>query len=494
MVKVPRLISALLVLTLFGAVFSVSLQKTYAAFGDRVTVSGTQFMAGGQRIWFNGANTPWNSWNDFGGSFDATWWGNHFQSLHDNGVNSTRIWITCNGEVGINISADGTVTGATAAHWSNLDTLFQLAQSKGIYIMATLISFDHFKDNHPTYTSWRNMMVSSAKTDSFVNNYVIPFVNRYKSNPYLWSIDLCNEPDWIYEDAAAGNLSWDVLQTYFAKAAVAIHQNSNILVTVGIAMAKYNSDTVSGAQGNKISDAALQAKVNSPAAKVDFYSTHYYDWMGQYWGVPFYNTPAAFGLGTSKPALIGETPANGTTGHTLTQDYESGYTNGWQGAMAWTSNGVDSQGNFSTLVPATNAFRNNHTNLVFPSSTNKALNKTITVSSAESASYTGNYAVDGNMGTRWSSGFSDPQWIYVNLGSTMSVSQVKLKWEAAYGKSFKIQVSTNASTWTDVYSTTTGAGGTQTINFSAVNANYVRMYGTQRGTAFGYSLYEFEVY
>ena len=32
-----------------------------AAFGDRITVSGTQFMAGGQRIWINGANTPWNN-------------------------------------------------------------------------------------------------------------------------------------------------------------------------------------------------------------------------------------------------------------------------------------------------------------------------------------------------------------------------------------------------------------------------------------------------
>jgi hypothetical protein len=367
MIKSRQMLSIFLVMSMLAMMLIVTPPKAEAAFGDRVKVSGTQFLAGGKRIWFNGANTPWHSWNDFGGSFDAAWWSNHFQALHDNGVNETRIWITCNGDTGINISADGTVSGATAAHWSDLDTLFQLAQSKRIYIMATLISFDHFKNNHANYMSWRNMITNNAKIDSFVNKYIIPFVNRYKSNPYLWSIDLCNEPDWIYEDAANGNLSWDVLQTYFAKAAVAIHQNSNILVTVGMAMVKYNSDTVSGSQGNKISDAALKAKVNNAAAKVDFYSTHYYDWMGQYWGVPFYQTPAAFGLETSKPALIGETPANGTTGHTLTQDYENAYTNGWQGVQPWTSNGVDGQGNFNTLVPATNAFRNNHGALVFPS-------------------------------------------------------------------------------------------------------------------------------
>ena len=174
-----------------------------------------------------------------------------------------------------------------------------------------------------------------------------------------------NEPDWAYRTGRSGNLSWDILQTYFAKAAVAIHQNSNILTTVGIAMSKYNSDTCPGAEGNKISNAALQAKVNNPAAKVDFYSTHYYDWMGSMWGVPFYETPLAFGLETSKPAIIGEFPANGTTGNTTTQDYENGYQNGWQGAQAWSSNGVDSQGNFNTLIPATNAFKDNHYDLVF---------------------------------------------------------------------------------------------------------------------------------
>jgi hypothetical protein len=64
--------------------------------------------------------------------------------------------------------------------------------------------------------------------------------------------------------------------------------------------------------------------------------------------------------------MIGEMPAKGTRGHTTAQDYESCYRNGWQGAMGWTSDGVDDMGDFSELAPATRAFRDLHPGLVFP--------------------------------------------------------------------------------------------------------------------------------
>ncbi len=125
---------------------------------------------------------------------------------------------------------------------------------------------------------------------------------------------------------------------------------------------------------------------------------------------------------------------------------------------------------------------------------NLALNKATTCSSTENSSYPAGAAVDGNTGTRWSSAFSDPQWIYVDLGGSYSINQVRLNWEAAYARSYQIQVSNNASTWNTVWSTTNGAGGVVTINFATTSARYVRMYGTVRGTIYGYSLYEFEVY
>ena len=66
-----------------------------------------------------------------------------------------------------------------------------------------------------------------------------------------------------------------------------------------------------------------------------------------------------------------------------------------------------------------------------------------TASSTENAGTPAGAAVDGNTGTRWSSAFSDPQWIQVDLGATATIDQVTLNWEAAYARSFQIQVSAN---------------------------------------------------
>ncbi len=124
---------------------------------------------------------------------------------------------------------------------------------------------------------------------------------------------------------------------------------------------------------------------------------------------------------------------------------------------------------------------------------NLALNRPVVVSSTESSAFPGSAAVDGNTGTRWSSAFSDPQWIYVDLGATYTITRVVLRWETTYGKAYQIQVSNDASTWTTIYSTTTGDGGVDDLTVSG-SGRYVRMYGTQRATGYGYSLWEFEIY
>ncbi len=119
--------------------------------------------------------------------------------------------------------------------------------------------------------------------------------------------------------------------------------------------------------------------------------------------------------------------------------------------------------------------------------------KAVTASSEENYGTSAANAVDGNAGTRWSSSNSDPQWLQVDLGAVAAVSQVVLQWESAYGKAYQIQLSTDGASWTTVYSTTTGAGGTETLGVAGT-ARYVRMNGTVRGTGYGYSLWEFQVF
>jgi hypothetical protein len=116
-----------------------------------------------------------------------------------------------------------------------------------------------------------------------------------------------------------------------------------------------------------------------------------------------------------------------------------------------------------------------------------------TASSEQSASFPPSAATDGSTGTRWSSTFSDPQWLEVDLGSSAQISSVTLDWEAAYATAFQIQVSTDNSTWTSIYSTTTGTGGNQSLTVSGTG-RYIRMYGTTRATQYGYSLWEFDLY
>jgi F5/8 type C domain/Ricin-type beta-trefoil lectin domain/Putative Ig domain len=123
---------------------------------------------------------------------------------------------------------------------------------------------------------------------------------------------------------------------------------------------------------------------------------------------------------------------------------------------------------------------------------NAALNQPTTASSTENGSFLAADATDGNPGTRWSSAFSDPQWLDVDLGSSKTICQVGLDWETAYGTAFQIQVSNDNTTWTTIYSTTTGTGGDQVLSVNGTG-RYIRMYGTARATAYGYSLWEFQV-
>ncbi|MFG1992331.1 PQQ-dependent sugar dehydrogenase [Actinoplanes sp. NPDC048988] len=123
-----------------------------------------------------------------------------------------------------------------------------------------------------------------------------------------------------------------------------------------------------------------------------------------------------------------------------------------------------------------------------------SLNKPATASSVESATYPASAAVDASATTRWSSAFADPQWIRVDLGTSQAISRVRLQWEAAYGSAYQIQTSADGTTWTTVRSVTGGDGGVDDLTGLNAQGRYVRVNGTARATAWGYSLFNFEVY
>jgi len=337
-------------------------------------VDGKFHVDGGTKpIWINGVNVAWHKWNDFDSGYDESWWDGHLAELRANGINSARIWINCNNDNGvIIIDNDGMVSGVKDEHWDALDKLFISAERHGVYLMPTFTSFDHFKSRGAQ--SWRNMVKSDAAVDSYIEHFTIPFLSRYQENPFLWSIDLMNEPDWVHEGAENGQLAWEDISRFFARNAAAIRENSTVLVTVGMAFPKYNADG-SGYEGNKVSDTFLQKIYPNDNARLDFWSPHYYDWVGQWYGIPFTSSPfgprsrGGWGLCDSKPAILAEHSGNGSEGFTLTEDYENLLANGWQGAMAWTSNNSgtgDRMGGMENIGKATRRIAELHPDLIFP--------------------------------------------------------------------------------------------------------------------------------
>ena len=128
-------------------------------------------------------------------------------------------------------------------------------------------------------------------------------------------------------------------------------------------------------------------------------------------------------------------------------------------------------------------------------SANLALGKTAVASTTAYPTLPPSNVTDGNRFTPWSSEFTDNEWIYVDLGAVCTIDRIVLQWETAYGRSYRLQVSNDAATWSNVYSTTTGDGGVEDITLSTpASGRYVRVLGIQRATRYGYCLYEFEVY
>ena len=127
-------------------------------------------------------------------------------------------------------------------------------------------------------------------------------------------------------------------------------------------------------------------------------------------------------------------------------------------------------------------------------SLNIALNKPAVASSIENATNNAAAAFDGNPGTRWASAQQlDPQYIYVDLGTRYDLCRVVLQWEVALGKNFTIDVSDDAITWTTIATKTNNVSFSNYISLKG-SGRYVRMYGTARGTTYGYSLYSFDVF
>ena len=122
-----------------------------------------------------------------------------------------------------------------------------------------------------------------------------------------------------------------------------------------------------------------------------------------------------------------------------------------------------------------------------------SLNRRTFTSSVQSPDFPAQAAVDNNPNTRWSSAWSNQQWIAIDFGSPATIDHVTLSWNNAYARTFQIQVSDEQEHWSTVFSQNNGKGGTQSIHIAS-HGRYIRMDGIQAATEYGFSLWNFAVY
>jgi len=122
-----------------------------------------------------------------------------------------------------------------------------------------------------------------------------------------------------------------------------------------------------------------------------------------------------------------------------------------------------------------------------------ALNKPVVASSSEHGQ--AGAITDGDDNTRWASEVRNHEWVYVDLGSKEAIRGVRVNWEQAYARVYKIQVSDDASNWRDAHTVNNGREGVQEIVFTDdAEGRYVRIYGVERGSGWGFSLWDLKVY
>ncbi len=114
--------------------------------------------------------------------------------------------------------------------------------------------------------------------------------------------------------------------------------------------------------------------------------------------------------------------------------------------------------------------------------------------------------IDKDYNTRWESKAEDPQYITIDLKESQKIGGVKIYWEAAYAKNYRIEVSNDNQNWTTAFTQTNGKGGEgngdsnrdnrlESISFNrAVEGRYVRIYCVERGTGYGDSIYEIRLF
>jgi hypothetical protein len=104
------------------------------------------------------------------------------------------------------------------------------------------------------------------------------------------------------------------------------------------------------------------------------------------------------------------------------------------------------------------------------------------------------YAFDQHLASRWSSHYTDDQWLILDLGRVRRWKRMTLVWELAHGTDYAILASSDKTTWTPVHTEIGGDGFVDVIDAEG-RGRYVKIQGLKRAKVgndplYGYSLFD----
>lgn len=355
----------------------------------------------GSKLFVTGGNVAWNHFaRDVGPNPnhpEMDTFSDIFRQVENHHGNTLRLWLHTNG-AHTPAWEGSTVVGPGENTIRDLGAILDEAQAHNVGIMICLWSFDMLRHAYGSDVTDRSraLLTEEDKTESYVENALVPMVEAVGDHPALIAWEILNEPAGM-----SSEFGWDGvrhvpfadIQRFVNRTAGAIHRTDNdALVTNGAWSFSVLTDEPLPAAKRKMTRASAlkpgQARViqqhlsRRPGAKVskeaarsfyrayrksslsphnyyrddrlvdaggdeqgilDFYSVHYYEWAGTEQS-PFHHSVETWGL--EKPVVIGEFFLGGSHGGgdndpdrvygVAWQDlYLTLYNRGYTGGLGW---------------------------------------------------------------------------------------------------------------------------------------------------------------
>ncbi|MBO7055210.1 MAG: discoidin domain-containing protein [Bacteroidales bacterium] len=353
----------------------LSVFMTLSAFAQDITTNFINHK--GQDLFLSGINVAWiNYGNDLTG-FDKQKWTTLCEEVSEAGGNSLRWWIHVDGRS--TPTYDPTtllVTGMPESALNNLELALDIAAEHGLVVSLCLwahgmLAYTDSGDQSSAVGNARRaknkkILTEEEGTMAYINNALIPMVNKVKNHTAILCWEIFNEPEGMTNVANWSeyeHIDISYIQKFVNLCAGAIHRaDPNAKVSNGSWAAPALIGNKDG--NNYYTNEKLIAQGGDEDGYLDFYMFHYYPTNHGKAYSPFHQTFEYFeGYGVDKKLIIGEFPARGilksagwllpntaqkTTEQAMLWLYQNGYSGGW----GWTYSNHDGNGGLDDMKDA----------------------------------------------------------------------------------------------------------------------------------------------